>query len=368
MNFLHSKDLSVIESSMQGVLGLKSYIPASASLQNLTTRLRRKFYMEDPNIEIRELTAEEIWAYDATWVLAEAVERARISQTSQENIELDLVDDLNNIRSSKHGVMLLRQILESRFKDLSGETQYINGKLNSCAFEMDLKTLIWPGESTTIVRGSKLQSDEIKALRVGVPATSGFKDLVDVHYDYLTKRPTVTGFCIDVFKAAISGFVVWVIEHPINQEFQGSPSQQIGTVLWFSFSTIVFAHTSMMTVKQIQYNPEANYIGFHGVLAPGTIENYVKSKGCRTYNSVEEFNDALSRGSKNGGATAVIDEIPYIKSFLAKYSASYSMIKPKPIYQWFWLCFARNWLKTCQLELNTERRKNAFSNGKGLVS
>lgn len=62
INFLHSKDLSVIESSMQGVLGLKSYIPASASLQNLTTRLRRKFFMEDPNIEIRELTAEEIWA------------------------------------------------------------------------------------------------------------------------------------------------------------------------------------------------------------------------------------------------------------------------------------------------------------------
>lgn len=135
--------------------------------------------MEDPNIEIRELTAEEIWAYDATWVLAEAVERVRISQTSQENIELDLLDDLNDIRSSKHGVTLLRQILESRFKGLSGETQYINGKLNSCAFEMvnvigkgqrgvgfwtsaekyspdngrnllstkDLKTIIWPGES-----------------------------------------------------------------------------------------------------------------------------------------------------------------------------------------------------------------------------
>ncbi|KAL6289613.1 hypothetical protein ACE6H2_007123 [Prunus campanulata] len=87
----------------------------------------------------------------------------------------------------------------------------------------------------------------------------------------------------------------------------------------------------MMTVKQIQYNPEAKYIGFHGVLAPGTLENYVKSEGRKTYNLVEEFNDALSRGSKNGGATAVIDEIPYIKSFLAKYSASYSMIKPKPI-------------------------------------
>ena len=57
----------------------------------------------------------------------------------------------------------------------------------------------------------------------------------------------------------------------------------------------------------------------------------MKSEGRRTYNSVEEFHDALSRGSENGGVTAVIDEIPYIKSFLAKCSASYSMIKPKPI-------------------------------------
>ena len=39
-----------------------------------------------------------------------------------------------------------------------------------------------------------------------------------------------------------TGFVVWVIERPKNDEFQGSLSQQIGTAFWFSFSTLIFAH------------------------------------------------------------------------------------------------------------------------------
>ena len=38
------------------------------------------------------------------------------------------------------------------------------------------------------------------------------------------------------------GFVVWVLEHRINQDFRGPPSHQIGTGFWFSFSTMVFAH------------------------------------------------------------------------------------------------------------------------------
>ena len=38
------------------------------------------------------------------------------------------------------------------------------------------------------------------------------------------------------------GFVVWVLEHRINDDFRGPPSHQIGTSLWYSFSTMVFAH------------------------------------------------------------------------------------------------------------------------------
>ena len=40
-----------------------------------------------------------------------------------------------------------------------------------------------------------------------------------------------------------TGFVVWVIEHRIHMEFRGPLSHQIGTIFYFSFSTLVFAHS-----------------------------------------------------------------------------------------------------------------------------
>jgi len=43
----------------------------------------------------------------------------------------------------------------------------------------------------------------------------------------------------------VLGFVIWFIEQPINEEFQGSTRQQIGTALWFSFSTLVYAHRKL---------------------------------------------------------------------------------------------------------------------------
>ncbi|KAL6289612.1 hypothetical protein ACE6H2_007122 [Prunus campanulata] len=478
MNFLHySMDPSVIEST-QGVLGLKSYTPASTRLHNLTSRLRRIFYMQDPNIEVSAVTPDGIWAYDATWALAEAVERTWTSTG------LNLVN-LNNITSSKHGLLLLQELLQTRFKGLSGEEiQYPNGKLVSSAFEIvnvigkgerrvglwpceenhkrnllstnDLETIIWPGGSSTLPNGSKKQlstSSEIK-LRVGVPVRRGFNELVHMNHDIQTNRTSFTGFCIDVFEAAISklpykvnfdfvpfaiginasyndlvhqvvlqtfdavvgdttitsersqhvdfttpytdlgvgmlvsnekedmwiflkplsadlwitsagffiltGFVVWVIESPANPEFQGTPSQQIGTILWFAFSTLVFAHrekllnnlakfvviiwvfavliltssytatlTSIMTVNQIRLHSRGNYIGYQtGSSTEGGIKN-LNFKGLKPCNSVEEYADVLSRGSKHGGVSAIVDEVPYIKIFLAHYPTGYSMIKPE---------------------------------------
>ena len=42
----------------------------------------------------------------------------------------------------------------------------------------------------------------------------------------------------------LTGLVVWVLEHRENKVFRGKPVQQLGTTLWFSFSTLVFAHSN----------------------------------------------------------------------------------------------------------------------------
>ncbi|KAK1567029.1 hypothetical protein Q3G72_007359 [Acer saccharum] len=302
-----------------------------------------------------------------------------------------------------------------------------------------------------------------KKLRIAVPQITGrFSELVNINHDLRTNKTTISGFCIDVFKAAIkeldsqvdyelipfvnatgqpngtygelidqiffqnydgavgdvtitanrslyvdftlpytevgvgmiapkgsnnnmwiflkplttdlwlstaaffvlTGFVIWLIERPINPEFQGSMSQQIGIIFWFSFSTLVFAHkeklrsnlsrfvvivwvfvvliltscytttlTSMITVQHIQLNSNENYIGYQSgssliTNTEGVISNLnFKDTNLRSFISTDDYANALSRGIENGGVSAIIDEIPYIRIFLSKYAADYSMVK-----------------------------------------
>ncbi|KAH9794054.1 hypothetical protein KPL71_004762 [Citrus sinensis] len=67
-----------------------------------------------------------------------------------------------------------------------------------------------------------------------------------------------------------------------------------------------------------------------GSVVPGALSNLnFKYSGLKKHNSAEEYANALSRGSKDGGISAIIDEMPCVKAFLAKYSAHYTMIAPK---------------------------------------
>ncbi|ONI22081.1 hypothetical protein PRUPE_2G105800 [Prunus persica] len=266
-------------------------------------------------------------------------------------------------------------------------------------------------------------SNEIK-LRIGAPVKLGFKELVGVHHDLQTNKTYVTGFFVGdttntwnrslyvdftvpftdlgmgtlvpkeqetmwIFLKPLSadlwitnagffiltGFVVWLIEKPVNQEFQGSPSQQIGTIFWFSLSTLVFAHskhlisllrmmhvfptkekllnnsakfvviiwvcvvlilnssytatlTSMMTVKQIQLNSKLDYVGYQ----IGTFSKLGRTdfdfKGLEQFNQSEEaYIDALSRGNK--------PDLP------SKVFLKYSMINTKSTTNGFGFVFPR---------------------------
>ncbi|KAA8550526.1 hypothetical protein F0562_002210 [Nyssa sinensis] len=421
-----------------------------------------------------------------------AAEKVKMPQIREDSITLKLnLMDLANIRASKSGSILLSEILQTRFKGLSGEFQLMNGKkLISKAFEivnvigkgdrrvgfwtlMDgitkemnpsvekkyssshsgIEAIIWPGGSTTTPKGWVLPMSG-KKLRIGVPLRQGSNEFINVDIHPQTNATIVTGSCIDVFKPAIDaleyevsyefipfangsydeliyqvylqnydaavgdtriksnrslyvdstlpytdmgvgtvapvvenknmwiffkpidsglwitsvsffiimGFVVWAIEHPINEEFQGAPAQQIGTALWFGFSTLVYTHrekllsnlsrfvvivwvfvvliltssytatlTSLLMVQQIQLASKGNYIGYQtGTFIEGVIANNLNFEGLQQYSSPNEYVDALSRGNNNGSVVAVIDEIPYIKLFLTKHLVGYAMIASEP--------------------------------------
>uniref|UniRef100_A0A453MWI0 Ionotropic glutamate receptor C-terminal domain-containing protein n=1 Tax=Aegilops tauschii subsp. strangulata TaxID=200361 RepID=A0A453MWI0_AEGTS len=54
---------------------------------------------------------------------------------------------------------------------------------------------------------------------------------------------TLEMWCVTGLFFLVVGVVVWVLEHRINDEFRGSPRQQMITIFWFSFSTLFFAHS-----------------------------------------------------------------------------------------------------------------------------
>ncbi|WMV34951.1 hypothetical protein MTR67_028336 [Solanum verrucosum] len=165
------------------------------------------------------------------------------------------------------------------------------------------------------------------------------------------------------------GFVVWVLEHRVNKEFRGPKREQVGMIFWFSFSTLVFAHkervtsnftrfvlivwvfvvlvltssytaslTSMLTAQKIQPTitdlndliKRGEYLGYQkGSFVRGVLKSMkFDSTKFRSYSTLEEYNDALSRGSKNGGVGAIVDELPYLRLFLNKYCRKYIMVGP----------------------------------------
>ncbi|KAL7153128.1 hypothetical protein ABFS83_04G144400 [Erythranthe nasuta] len=181
----------------------------------------------------------------------------------------------------------------------------------------------------------------------------------------LTWQLWLTSFCSFIF----IGFLIWILEHRINEDFRGPRLHQLGMIFWFAFSTMVFAHkervvskwgrsvliiwflvvliltqtytaslTSMLTVQKLQpavtdvnvliQNKE--YVGYmEGSFLFEFLKrlNFDESR-LRPFNSAEEMDKLLSKGSRNGGIAAAFQEIPYIKLFLGKYCSKYVMVGP----------------------------------------
>ncbi|KAI3473030.1 hypothetical protein Pfo_030113 [Paulownia fortunei] len=181
----------------------------------------------------------------------------------------------------------------------------------------------------------------------------------------LTWELWLTTFCSFVF----IGFLIWILEHPRNRDFKGTFWYQVGTIFLFAFSTVVFAHkekvrsnlskcvlviwflvvliltqsytaslASMLTVQKLQPTvtdvnvliKNKEYVGYmKGSFVYGFLKKMkFDETRLRQYDSPEQLDELLSKGSANGGISAAFHEIPYIKLFLGKYCSKYTMVEP----------------------------------------
>ncbi|MBA0790427.1 hypothetical protein Gohar_015080, partial [Gossypium harknessii] len=77
--------------------------------------------------------------------------------------------------------------------------------VSSSTIDDDLNTILWPGGTSTISKGRMMQTSTNKTLKIAVPKSNGFPQLQKVELDVQTNTTIFSGFCIDVFKAAIAG-------------------------------------------------------------------------------------------------------------------------------------------------------------------
>ncbi|XP_023737521.1 glutamate receptor 1.2 isoform X1 [Lactuca sativa] len=233
-NHLDSMDAEAIE-SMQGAVGFRSYFPASRELHEFVSKWRKEHYSLNPFMEFKEIDPNGIWAYDAVYALAMAVEN------------IQTTNGMSLIRTS-----LLDEMLRVKFHGLGGEFNLMNGRSISKAMEVvnvigkggrkvgfwmmanggefvkeigkpnsssnhDLESIMLPGGTSTFAKRRVLQTNS-KKLRILVPDFSTFPNLVQLNIDPRTNDSGVSGFCWDVFNAAFNaldyGVGIDIIPYP----------------------------------------------------------------------------------------------------------------------------------------------------------
>ncbi|GAB2214925.1 hypothetical protein Droror1_Dr00019292 [Drosera rotundifolia] len=257
-NVLNTLDPDIV-SSMQGVLGVKSYVPSTPVLRNFTIHWQRQFVHDNPTVLNPQLDVFGLWAYDATSAIARAIEHVHIKTlvTHDEANSSISSTDLSKIGVSQGGPELLEAILSTGFRGLSCNFSLINRQLDPTVFQFinvigrgekeigfwtkdrgivrhlnsgDTKTgaystlkanlgaIIWPGDSKFVPKGWVIPTSG-KKLLIGVPVKNGFPQFVTVTKDPSTNSTSVTGYCIDVFEAVIAML-------PYSVPFEYAPFQK----------------------------------------------------------------------------------------------------------------------------------------------
>ncbi|KAL1551840.1 glutamate receptor 2.7-like [Salvia divinorum] len=216
---------------------------------------------------------------------------------------------------------------------------------------------------TMTAKRSKQVDFTIPYIESGISTVVPIEESKESAWDFMVPLTAGLWFTTGAF-FVFTGFVVWVLEHRLNQEFRGPLHQQLGMIFWFAFSTLTFSQkekvksnlsrfvviiwlfavlvltasytanlTSLRTVKQLDATDfrditmKGECVGFKEssivrAVLDSTIPDTSKFK---VLTSFEEYHEALSLGSRRGGVSAVVDNLPSIKLFLLKYCHRYTM-------------------------------------------
>eukprot|EP01018_Ginkgo_biloba_P014874 Gb_39753 [translate_table: standard] len=240
-------------SSMQGVLGVRTYIKETKNLDDFTTRWKRQFRLDNPHEDKAEINLYGLFAYDTIFLIGRAIGNLLSKEPNmrfnflRNSKNIENASNLTDIKVFQEGPKLLQEIHNTKFSGISGPVQIQDGEIMGSAYEIvnvigksyravgywssysnglskqvpfdnesaysnhinanpnssaNLGTVIWPGGSTAEPRGWVIPTSG-KRLRIGVPAKNGFNQFVTVSFDRVRNVSHVEGFCKDVFDAVL---------------------------------------------------------------------------------------------------------------------------------------------------------------------
>jgi ionotropic glutamate receptor len=243
-------------SYIQGIIVLRQHSPDS----NAKTKFISKWNSVARNRSIDSaLNSYGFYAYDSVWIVARAIDRF-LDSGHQINFSTDprLHDSngstlrLSTLKIFDGGEQLLQQLLLTNITGLTGQVRFDSDRNlvqpaydilnvggsgsrligywnnysglsvaspeilyrkppNTSASAQRLNSVVWPGDTTTKPRGWVFPNNG-KPLRVGVPNKPSFKELVSG--DTRTSPDNVSGYCIDIFNAAIN-----LLPYPVTCQF-----------------------------------------------------------------------------------------------------------------------------------------------------
>ncbi|KAM7519377.1 hypothetical protein LguiB_018339 [Lonicera macranthoides] len=179
---------------------------------------------------------------------------------------------------------------------------------------------------------------------------------------------TVEMWCVTGAAFVFVGTVIWILEHQVNREFHVPPRQRLITILWFSFSTMVFAHRQdtvstlgrlvmmlwlfVVLIINSSYTASLSSILTTQQLTShiGGIDNLKSSSypigvqdGSFAYDYLnqdlnipqyrlkilknqEDYVEALRRGPQDDGVAVIVDELPYVEMLLSSNNCEYRTV------------------------------------------
>ncbi|XP_048327683.2 glutamate receptor 2.7-like [Ziziphus jujuba] len=364
---------------MHGVVGVRPYLPNSKCLQDFKNKW---------NKTSGDINLFGSWAYDTVWALAMAAKSLNPTALESHNSSINSIEPFG-IRVSESGPQLLQKLLQTKFEGLSGEFDLIKGQLKPTDYEIInvrgklgervignwslengiphgldksmkivRKPIIWPGNTKVPPKGWVKPVFGTR-LRIGVPITpAGFKEFLKIEWDPHTNEPSFSGFSYDIFLAVLDK-LPFALPHKFipftnsSRHNNGTYDELLYQIKLKKFDAVVgdttivanrtkyVDFTSPYTESGVSMLPAISDIDklkrndhFVGYLKNSYVKelltqqfNFSESK-LRSYKSSEEYNDAMSKGSNDGGIDAIFEEIPYVKVFLSKYCSKYRVVGP----------------------------------------